>query len=293
MAVPIKKSKEDWAKQFNFSGSLKGTPLHYNFATSSKMQAELTKLVRQMTEQVEKELERFFRGELSEEYFSTDASLASQARILSNKLTKKFNKIFGEKSKVIVERNIKRTNKTSASSTHNSLKELSGLSLKTSAITPRMKDVMKAASVEGASLIKSISTQYLDGVGQAVMRSIVSGNGMADLKPFLMKHKGVTERRAELIARDQTSKLYSALNKERMVDAGVKKFQWIHSHGGKEPRELHLQLDGEIFSYDDLPVIDEKTGERGLPGQLINCKCIARPIVTFEDGSEQDDRKED
>lgn len=54
-----------------------------------------------------------------------------------------------------------------------------------------------------------------------------------------------------------------------MKSAGVKKFQWLHSAGGRDPRPLHINdypsgLNGGIFSFDDLPVIDEKTGERGI-----------------------------
>ena len=45
-------------------------------------------------------------------------------------------------------------------------------------------------------------------------------------------------------------------------------------------------LNGGIFDFDNLPVIDEKTGERGIPGQAINCKCRMRPIVEFEKGEQ-------
>ncbi|RIQ43658.1 phage head morphogenesis protein, partial [Bordetella avium] len=32
---------------------------------------------------------------------------------------------------------------------------------------------------------------------------------------------------------------------------------------------------------DNPPIIDKTTGERGLPGQLINCKCRMRPVIDF------------
>jgi uncharacterized protein with gpF-like domain len=31
-----------------------------------------------------------------------------------------------------------------------------------------------------------------------------------------------------------------------------------------------------------LPVIDPRTGERGIPGQAINCRCVMRPLVEFK-----------
>jgi uncharacterized protein with gpF-like domain len=41
-------------------------------------------------------------------------------------------------------------------------------------------------------------------------------------------------------------------------------------------------MDGKIFSFDDLPIIDRKTGERGIPGQAINCRCTMTPVYEFD-----------
>lgn len=106
---------------------------------------------------------------------------------------------------------------------------------------------------------------------------------MADLQPAIEKLGGISKKRAALIARDQTSKATTAINKTRMAGLGVKKFKWLHSYGGKEPRPLHKDvLNGNIYSMEDPPVIDERTGERGLPGQLINCRCRMVPVIEFK-----------
>ena len=87
--------------------------------------------------------------------------------------------------------------------------------------------------------------------------------------------------RAAFIARDQTSKLTTATNASRMKSAGVTRFRWRHSGGSFDPRVLHLQYDGQEFDLSDPPVIDERTGEKGLPGQAINCRCYMVPIIDF------------
>ena len=120
-------------------------------------------------------------------------------------------------------------------------------------------------------------------------RSIQTGRGMADLQPYVENLNQTTKKRAALIARDQTSKATTAINQARMQGLGVKKFKWLHSYGGKEPRPLHKDvLNGKIFSLDNPPVIDERTGERGLPGVLINCRCRLSPVIEFkaEDATE-------
>ena len=37
-------------------------------------------------------------------------------------------------------------------------------------------------------------------------------------------------------------------------------------------------MNGYVFPIDFPPIIDRKTGERGYPGQLINCKCHMEPV---------------
>ena len=94
--------------------------------------------------------------------------------------------------------------------------------------------------------------------------------------------KNKTVNRGVNIARDQTRKAYNNLNAARMRKVGVTEFIWRHSGGGRNPRDLHQNvLNGKKFSLDDLPVIDERTGETGIPGQAINCKCTMEPVVTF------------
>ena len=65
-------------------------------------------------------------------------------------------------------------------------------------------------------LIKSIPEQYFKDVTGSVMRSITTGNGLADLVPEIKKYDGQTERRAKLLALDQTRKAYNSINKQRM-----------------------------------------------------------------------------
>ena len=36
------------------------------------------------------------------------------------------------------------------------------------------------------------------------------------------------------------------------------------------------------FPIDRPPVIDKKTGQRGFPAQLINCKCFLTPVLLVD-----------
>lgn len=131
-------------------------------------------------------------------------------------------------------------------------------------------------------LIKLIPQKYLGQVQGAVMRSITSGNGLKDLIPFMNEKYKQNTRHAKMVAYDQTRKAYNSIAAGRAQSAGVTEFEWIHSGGGKHPRIDHIALNGKKFRFDDPPVIDKRTGERGLPGVAINCRCSFRPLVSFK-----------
>lgn len=250
----------------------------------SRYAAQLEKMVDQMTEEVEKRLKRLYRGEAAEEFFAEDASISAAARILTNEMMKKFNLMFSAKSKPIAEQFIDQINKASKSVVYMNLKELSGgLSLPVPGTDPVLREIISASTTQNVALIKSISEKYLSGVQGAVMRSIADGGGLQTLIPYLEKQREITKRRAKMIALDQTRKAMNNLSAERMKGMGLQEFEWLHTGGSDEPRPLHKRMSGNIYRFDDPPVIDEKTGERGLPGQLPNCRCRMKMVLRLGD----------
>ena len=283
MRPVLTKRKAAWVEKRK-PDFVRGGALNNPSILEARYAERLERMVTRMTDDVAKEIERFFNEPHADEYFESaqDASVSSQARILTNKLMKRFNAYFAANAPIIAERQTDAANKASSASVHASLKELSGgLSLSTSNMTADMAEVLNASIIEQVSLIKSISMEYLAGVQQAVMRSITTGRGLADLVPYLQKHKGITKRKAENVARDQTRKSFNNLNRGRMQKLGLTHFQWLHTGGSAHPRELHVRYNDRIFAFDDPPVIDENTGERGIPGQAINCRCRMRPVIAF------------
>lgn len=288
MARPLlTKKRAAWADTRG-GATFRGKKLNYNASTQDKYVKALQGLVKQMTAQTIREVKRLFESHAMDgtSLGAMDASnIASQARIVTNRLTAKFESLFGRKAKELAERMVAAADKNSKSALHMSLKELSGgLSLKTNLMNAQLKTITTATVAENVSLIKSIPAQFMQQVQGDVLRGITTGQGLADIVPALEQYEGVTLRRARNIALDQTRKAYNNINKGRMEAIGVKRFQWVHSGGGQKPRELHIELDGEIFSFDDLPIIDERTGERGIPGQAINCRCTMVPVIEFETG---------
>lgn len=211
-----------------------------------------------------------------------ESIVTTMARALAS-LSAKWASRFGQRSSEITDQLVGRVDAFNKKTLTGSLREMSGgLTIKTPDMPKGLYDRLLATTRENVALIKSIPAEYHQRIEQTVMRSIQSGgSGSSTLLEEIRKIGQSTDKRAELIAVDQASKINTAMNDERLKSLGVRKFEWIHSGGGKEPRELHVSYDGQIFDMDDPPIIDERTGERGLPGQLIHCRCRMRPIVDF------------
>jgi len=98
-----------------------------------------------------------------------------------------------------------------------------------------------------------------------------------------IQHDGdVTENRAKLIARDQTAKINSAFNQERQQQVGIEKYEWQTS-GDERVRESHAEVDGKIFEWGEAgPVAGSVNGEPCHPGEDIQCRCVAVPVVNME-----------
>lgn len=305
--IRLAPKKQAWANQFK-PDVLRGAPLRPSLSTGTQYQGEVLRLVEMMTRETHRELMRLFtspvfdadedltarimREETGELPYAVamDASIASQARIVMNRLQDRFRVLFNRAATDATRRMVERSLANSASELKTSLKDLSGqVSLKTDILTGELNDTVIASTAYAVNLFKRIPADYLAGVSDDVLRSITTGNGLQDLIPAIEKHGIQIRNYAKNTALDQTRKVVNSINAGRLQALGCKQFEWLHSGGSNQPRPLHKNvLNGKIYSFDDLPVIDERTQERGIPGQAINCHCVMRPVFTFNNDDEQD-----
>lgn len=190
---------------------------------------------------------------------------------------------------------MQRVDRNATTNLERSLKDASADLTLTMKNTPAVNKAINSKIKENVYLIKRIPEEYLDSVKDSVRDSIKKGNGLDDLTEVMEERYGEAKRHARNVALDQTRKAYTAINTERMKANGVNKFEWVHTGGSQEPRKYHLDtvseggLNGGVFDINNPPIIDKKTGRRGLPGDDYYCRCTMRPIVTFDDDDEDSD----
>lgn len=136
---------------------------------------------------------------------------------------------------------------------------------------PWLAPAIEEFTRENVALIKSIPDDLLSSLETMVSRDLADGVRFEELAVNIEEKFDVAKRRAELIARDQMQKFQGDLNRVRQQDLGVTKYVW-NTLGDESVRPEHVARDGKIFSWSDAP-------EDGHPGEAINCRCWAEPIL--------------
>ena len=144
---------------------------------------------------------------------------------------------------------------------------------------------MQATVQENVSLIKSIQSEYASEVEGLVMRSVAAGRDLKTLTDELEERYDITRRRAKLIANDQNNKATVQMARARQLSMGVTKARWMHTGGGKTPRQSHVHANGKVFDLAKGLYID---GKWTFPGEEINCGCVTAPIIPGVDDEEDE-----
>ena len=136
---------------------------------------------------------------------------------------------------------------------------------------PWLKSQLDVFALQNVDLITDLSNQALFDLKGIVQRGLASGTGLETLTSQLHERIGLTNRRAKLIARDQTAKLNGQLTELRQTQLGVDSYTWLTA-GDERVRPTHEANDGEKFNWDDPPAT-------GHPGSEVNCRCLAVPVL--------------
>ena len=171
-----------------------------------------------------------------------------------------------------------------------------GIDLPTT-LTPKIATALESSVVKNVSLIKSIPEQHFSKIEQLIHENVTKGRTGGSLIADIKKLNGSTKKKAKLIARDQTAKLVSNLNKERQQQAGIVGYQWRNSQdervrgnpSGLYPKSKfdHWKREGQYFLWENTknpPMAPNGKPFRQPPadghaGDAILCRCTADPVI--------------
>ncbi len=211
-------------------------------------------------------------------------SAITDLRAKLRKLTRIWQKKFDEESTTIATWFATEVQKHTTRGLQNQMKRTKlvdlGFDLKFTYHSRKERAIFNSIVEQNVNLIKSIASEHLTKVQGVVLRGIETGHDLSRMAGDLEEGFGVSERRAAMIARDQTAKASNNLSRQRLMDYGVKKGKWMHTSSGKTYRDSHVQMDGEIYDLEQ-GCYDDDYGDYVQPGELVNCHCVCVPVIDF------------
>lgn len=153
---------------------------------------------------------------------------------------------------------------------------------------PWLRGTLTNSVSQNVSLITTLHESYFKDIEFETLNGLERGLSTKDIAKRIQKKTGASKNRARLIARDQVSKLNSNLASRRASDLGIKRFRWDTS-SDERVRASHRALNNKIFTYKDGASVDGDS--HVLPGQPIQCRCVAVPIISSIDESNTQAKK--
>ena len=128
---------------------------------------------------------------------------------------------------------------------------------------------------ENVQLIKTMSDRHFASLQSNIMSAITQGKRVEEIEAIIDDRFASMESNAELIARDQIGKINGQLTEMVQTEMGLSRYRW-RGVGDERERQSHRDLEGEVFSWSEPPIVD---GEAVNPGQAIQCRCYAEPVI--------------
>lgn len=138
-----------------------------------------------------------------------------------------------------------------------------------------------------AELIKSVPADATQALSRAMAEGYEAGVRPEDLKADIMnRFSNLTEAKARLIARTETSKAATALTRVRAQRIGAEWYVWRTSDDARV-RSSHAHMDGVLVNWNDPPSPEKLIGMKDYgsyhAGEFPNCRCYAEPLLDYDD----------
>ena len=138
-----------------------------------------------------------------------------------------------------------------------------------------LEDEIAAVLERNAGLMKGLSDNTRKEISQIVYQGILDQTPRRTIGKQISRRLAIARNRADLIARDQTAKLASELDRLRQQQAGIEEYIWRTARD-ERVRSTHAAQEGKRHRW-DTPVPGVVR-----PGYEINCRCKARAYVEVD-----------
>ncbi len=148
-------------------------------------------------------------------------------------------------------------------------------------VTPTMRKQMTEELTNNLDLyVKDFTVEMTQDLRALVEKNALEGMRTDKLAAIIESKFGVSKRKAEFLADQETGLLMAKYRQARYEDVGIQEYVWSTSHDVRV-RHDHAELDGKRFAFSSPPITNRATGARNNPGEDFRCRCVPRPILNL------------
>lgn len=130
--------------------------------------------------------------------------------------------------------------------------------------------------------IKDFTLKMIPELRGNIQENAFEGGRPDKMAKIIQAQYGVSKRKSEFLAEQETSLLLSKYRESRYKELGSRRYIWSTSNDGRV-RHDHKDLNNKIFYWDSPPITNKHTGARNNPGEDFRCRCVARPILPIQE----------
>lgn len=158
-----------------------------------------------------------------------------------------------------------------------------GVDLDTMLYAGDVQQTVEASIQSNLALIRDVNDQQSAKMKEAVFRGLNQRLPARDVARELSGITGFGRKRSLLIASDQLSKVSSALDAERQLQAGLDRWEWKHSKK-RHPRHWHQAREGKVYFTATRKQVDgdEVIPADDLPGYPVRCGCRRLGVIDLD-----------
>lgn len=146
--------------------------------------------------------------------------------------------------------------------------------------TPAMRKQLTETLTDNTDLyIRGWAKERIPQLRRRVEENVFAGMRTDKLARIIEAEFGVSKRKANFLADQETGLLTSKYRQARYQDVGVQEYIWQTSNDVRV-RPDHRLLNNKRFNFSNPPITDLATGRRNNPGEDYRCRCVPRAILT-------------
>ena len=182
----------------------------------------------------------------------------------------------------IASKMVNRTAKVNGIKTKNTVKNAIGVDLTNIIESENLIEFVELQTIQNAELIKSVPQDAIEDIRRITLNGLSQGLRAEEItKQISGNLKGTTfskmNNRIKTIARTEVAKLNSQITNKRLTNLGIQRAKWDATNDSRT-RACHAARDGKEYDIAK-GLYSSCDGLTIQPGQEINCRCVAIPIV--------------